>query len=74
VWKLKTVQESNDKGSWFNYSVSQLDIQSVPSAVVQECKGLYEMFRKGEIKTSAGTAEEMNSASASKHDDEEIPF
>jgi hypothetical protein len=32
------------------------------------------MFRKGEIKTSAGTAEEMNSASASKHDDEEIPF
>jgi hypothetical protein len=74
VWKLKTVQESNDKGSWFNYSISQLDIQSVPSAAVQECKGLYEMFRKGEIKTSAGTAEEMNSASASKHDDEEIPF
>ena len=74
VWKLKTVQESNDKGSWFNYSISQLDIQSVPSAAVQECKGLYEQFRKGEIKTSAGTAEEMNTASASKHDDEEIPF
>jgi len=74
VWKLKTVQESNDKGSWFNYSVSQLDIKDVPSAAVQECKGLYEMFRKGEIKTSAGTTEEMNAASSSQQDDEEIPF
>ena len=54
--------------------VSQLDIKDVPSAAVQECKGLYEMFRKGEIKTSAGTAEEMNSASSSQQDDEEIPF
>ena len=49
VWNLKTVQESNDKGSWFNYSISQLDIK-VPSAAVQECKGLYEMFRKARSK------------------------
>ena len=74
VWNLKTVQESNDKGSWFNYSISQLDIKDVPSAAVQECKGLYEMFRKGEIKTSAGTAEEMNAASASQQEGDEIPF
>jgi hypothetical protein len=72
VWQLRTVQESNDKGSWFNYSVSQCSIDDVPQSAVLEARDLYEQFRKGEIKTSAGTADEME---ATKNDtSDEIPF
>jgi hypothetical protein len=72
VWQLRTVQESNDKGSWFNYSVSQCPIDDVPQSAVLEARDLYEQFRKGEIKTSAGTADEME---ATKNDtSDEIPF
>ena len=69
VWKLKTVQESNDKGSWFNYSISQLDIKDVPSAALQGI-GLYEMFRKARSKRPP-ERRRMNAAS-SQQDDEEI--
>ena len=72
VWNIKTVQESNDKGSWFNYNISSLDMSDVPQAAIAEAKGIYDGFRKGDIKTSAGTADEMNAATRDYGD--EIPF
>lgn len=72
VWSLRTVQESNDKGSWFNYSVSQGNVEDVPQSAILEARDLYEQFRKGEIKTSAVSADEMEANKDSRSDD--IPF
>lgn len=59
-WKLTSTQESNDKGSWFNYQVSQLEMESVPMAVLQEAKQMYQDFQAGEIKTSAVSSDDMS--------------
>ena len=72
VWHLTTVSESNDRGTWYNYAIAQSDVESVPQAAVLEAKGLYEQFRRGEIKTSAAPSEEMPANQESNADD--IPF
>jgi hypothetical protein len=72
VWKLTSVQESNDKGSWFNYQISQGDIQKVDPSIVTQARDLYNQFKLGEIKTAAGTADEMNQSSTDSGDD--VPF
>ena len=71
-WTLSTVQESNDKGSWFNFAVAQAEMTDVPMAVLQEAKQMYNDFKAGEIKTSAATSDEMSSANPSDTDD--VPF
>ena len=53
-WKLTSIQESNDKGSWFNYSVTQLEMSDVPQAAIIEARDLYNSFKAGEIKTGTG--------------------
>jgi hypothetical protein len=53
-WKLTSVQESNDKGSWFNYSVSQMDMSEVPQPAIIEARELYNSFKAGDIKTGTG--------------------
>ena len=70
-WKLTSIQESNDKGSWFNFAVQQLEMESVPMAALQESRDLYNSYRQGEIKMSAGTSEETTAPAV---DDTEIPF
>ena len=72
VWKLTSVQESNDKGSWFNYQIAQGDVNEVSSDILVQARDLYNQFKKGEIKTAAGTAEEMNQSASDEGD--EIPF
>ena len=72
VWKLTSVQESNDKGSWFNYQIAQGDVKEVSSDILVQARDLYNQFKKGEIKTAAGTAEEMNQSASDEGD--EIPF
>jgi hypothetical protein len=71
-WTLTTVQESNDKGSWFNFAVTQGDMNEVPMDVLQEAKQMYQDFKAGDIKTSAATSDEMRSANPSDGDD--VPF
>ena len=63
-WKLTTVQESNDKGSWFNYAVAQEEMDSVAPEAIIEARDLYNSFRAGEIKT--GTGEEKQTARRSR--------
>jgi hypothetical protein len=72
AWRLNSVQESNDKGSWYNYAVSNVDIESVPEAAIKQARTIYDRFQKGEIKTSGGTEEEMSVSSSEPRDD--IPF
>lgn len=72
-WTLTTVQESNDKGSWFNFAVAQAEMTDVPMAVLQEAKQMYNDFQAGEIKTSAATSDEMSSANSSNTEDD-VPF
>jgi hypothetical protein len=71
-WTLTTVQESNDKGSWFNFAVTQGEMTDVPMDVLQEAKQMYQDFKAGDIKTSAATSDEMRSANPSDGDD--VPF
>ena len=66
-WKLTSIQESNDKGSWFNYQVQQLEMESVPMPALQEARDLYNSYRAGEIKMSTG--EEKNTS-----DPTDVPF
>ena len=66
-WKLTTVQESNDKGSWFNYAVAQEEMDSVAPEAIMEARDLYNSFRAGEIKT--GTGEEKSTP-----DSDDVPF
>jgi len=71
VWKVTGVQESNDYGSWFNLSVDRVDPTDVPANAIQEAKNMFESFQKGEVKTSAGTADEMGVATPTTDD---VPF
>jgi len=66
-WRLTAVQESNDKGSWFNYAVAQEEMDSVAPEAIMEARDLYNSFRAGEIKT--GTGEEKSTP-----DSDDVPF
>ncbi len=72
VWKLTGAQESNDYGSWFNIGVERIEPTEVPAAAIQEAKKMFESFKKGEVKTSAGTSEEMTPSRSDDTDD--VPF
>ena len=66
-WRLTSVQESNDKGSWFNYAVAQEEMDSVKPEVIMEARDLYNSFKAGEIKT--GTGEEKK-----PQEEADVPF
>ena len=66
-WKLTTVQESNDKGSWFNFAVNKMELGDVPVAAQKEAQQMYDSFKAGDIKT--GTGEKQQTAEES-----DVPF
>jgi len=71
AWSIKTVAESNDQGSWYNYKIDRETVVTKDlEAMMLEARTMYQSFRKGEIKMSSASADEM--ASAPKGD--EIPF
>ena len=72
VWKLKTIQESNDKGSWFNFDVSKMEPTDVPASVIDAAKALFDSFRKGEIQTSSVSSDEIDDSPEST--DGDLPF
>ena len=69
-WKLTSIQESNDKGSWFNYQLGGLEMESVPMQALQEARDLYNSYRAGEIKMSTGEESQTTTSS----DDTDVPF
>lgn len=74
AWKLTVVGESNDKGSWYNFAVTSLKPTDVPQQSFLMAKEFYQSFNKGEVQTSAGTADEMVEASTKPSMSDDIPF
>jgi hypothetical protein len=71
AWSIKTIAESNDQGSWYNYKIERAtEVTKELEAMMLEARTMYQSFRKGEIQTASAPAEEMRSAQK----DEEIPF
>jgi len=70
AWRITTVSESNDQGTWYNFKVArETDVSKMGQAMLA-AKEMAESFKKGEIKTAAGTSDEM--AQATKAAD--VPF
>ena len=56
IYNLKTVQQSNDKGTWFGWEVSKVGpIQD--AALYQKAKSFSESVNKGEVKAKPETKE-----------------
>ena len=73
IWKLTTVQESNDQGSWNNYAVERIEPDAVPAEAFSAAKSFFESFSKGEIKTSGATTEEQAAPKQAPLSDD-VPF
>lgn len=69
AWKITTVSESNDQGTWYNYKLDRItEITKDIESMMLEARNMYQSVRKGEIKMAAASADEM----AEKQD--EAPF
>jgi hypothetical protein len=66
-WKLTTVQESNDKGSWFNFAVNKMELGDVPVAAQKEAQQMYDSFKAGDIKTGTGEKQQTT-------EETDVPF
>tara|TARA_R100001369_G_scaffold91183_1_gene131887 strand:+ start:522 stop:1316 length:795 start_codon:yes stop_codon:yes gene_type:complete len=72
AWTIKTVAESNDQGSWYNYKIDRMtEITAGLESMMMDARAMYQSFRKGEIKMAAGSVDEMSS---NKTTEDEIPF
>ena len=70
AWKLGTVSESNDQGTWYNYKLDRIpEITSDIEEMMLEARTMYQSVRKGDVKMAAASADEM----AEKAGDE-VPF
>ena len=74
AWKLVTVSESNDRGTWYNYSVSRVEPGDVPDQAFSAARAFFQSFKAGDVQTSAGTSEEMQNNTKSSEDTDDIPF
>lgn len=72
AWRLTVVSESNDQGSWYNYAVENVEPTEIPQSAFAEAKDFFQSFTSGEVKTAAGTADEVASTQPSMSDD--VPF
>ena len=69
IWKFTTVEESNDLGSWYNWSVEKVGlVQDVN--VYHEAKAFREQIQRGEAKAVA----EDHSEGQSQTEDDQVPF
>ena len=69
AWRLTTVSESNDQGTWYNYKLDRVtEITEDIQDMMLEARKMYQSVRKGEVKMAAASADEM----ADKGD--EAPF
>ena len=75
LWKLTTVQDTNDLGTWNNFAIERREPTEVPQEAFLAAKSFFESFAKGEIKTAAGTAEEQQAAASSSDVmNDDVPF
>ena len=69
-WKLTTVQDSNDRGSWFNYKVDKVGLVQDRDLLL-EAKAFRDSIVAGEVKAAS---EEGASTPTPPLKDDEIPF
>ena len=54
AWRLKTVSESNDQGTWYNYKLDRVtEITEEIQDMMLEARNMYQSVRKGEVKMGA---------------------
>jgi len=70
-WKFTTVEESNDQGSWFNYSIEKLGLIEDRDLML-EAKAFRDSVAAGEAK--AVSEEGSSTPAATKPLDDDIPF
>ena len=70
-WKFTTVEESNDQGTWFNYSIEKIGLIE-DRQLLQEAKSFRDSVAAGEVKAAPEEGEQAKAPS--RTDGEEIPF
>jgi hypothetical protein len=70
VWKITTVEESNDQGTWFTPSVQKVGLVQSRELML-EAKTFRDSVAAGEVKAAA---EERVSAASTEVQDDDIPF
>jgi len=66
VYKLKTTQMSNDKGTWFGWEVSKVGpVQD--AAIYQQAKSFAEGVSKGDVKVKHGESTDSTKSEASPY-------
>ena len=71
-WKLRSVEESNDQGSWSNWQVEKVGLLEDRNLFL-EAKAFRESIAAGEVK-AAPEADDQVSGRSSLDNDDEIPF
>jgi hypothetical protein len=71
MWQLRSVEESNDQGSWSNWQVEKVGLLTDRNLML-EAKTFRDSIAAGEVK-AAPEADESASG-ASRQDDSDIPF
>ena len=72
MWKLTSVEESNDQGSWSNWAVEKIGLVESRDLLL-EAKTFRESVAAGELKAAANDGQEQ-AGSSRVDDDSEIPF
>ena len=77
IWRLRTVEESNDRGTWFNYAVEKVkslaeDPRPEDRDLLIAAKTFRESIAKGEVK--AATDDGDSGQKSSTQNGDEIPF
>jgi hypothetical protein len=70
-WKFSTVEESNDQGTWFNYSIEKIGLVN-DRDLLQEALTFRSSVAAGELK--AAKDPEHQATVRSVPDDDSIPF
>ena len=69
-WKLKTVADGNDKGSWYSWQIEKIGLVDTLS-MYNECKEFHANVSSGAVKSSAVT-DDLPSTNTVNED--EVPF
>jgi hypothetical protein len=72
MWRLATTEESNDQGTWGNYTIAKEDLVSNRD-LLMEAKAFRESIMAGEVKAAADP-EHTSTGSSDVDEDNEIPF
>jgi len=74
AWRLTAVTESNDRGTWYTFAVTRVEPTEIPGSAFEAARSFFQSFTSGEVKTQAGTSDEMQNTTSSQQDTDDIPF